>query len=67
VLLALGDDPISALWVAALYAGVHAIEGLLLDPIIARKTVHRPPALTVTMQIVMDLLVGWAGGRLRHP
>jgi len=67
VLLALGDDPISALWVAALYAGVQAIEGLLLDPIIDRKTVHLPPALTVTMQIVMGLLAGMAGVALAAP
>jgi predicted PurR-regulated permease PerM len=67
VLLALADDPISALWVAALYAGVQAVEGLLLDPIIDRKTVHLPPALTVTMQIVMGLLVGVAGVALAAP
>jgi len=65
--LALGDDPMSALWVAALYAGVQAIEGLLLDPIIDRKTVHLPPALTVTMQIVMGLLAGLAGVALAAP
>jgi predicted PurR-regulated permease PerM len=67
VLLALADDPIKALWVAALYAGIQAVEGLLLDPIIDRKTVHLPPALTVTMQIVMGLLAGLAGVALAAP
>ncbi len=67
MLLALADDPIKALWVAALYAGIQAVEGLLLDPIIDRKTVHLPPALTVTMQIVLGLLVGLAGVALAAP
>jgi predicted PurR-regulated permease PerM len=67
LLLALADDPIKALWVAALYAGIQAVEGLLLDPLIDRKTVHLPPALTVTMQIVMGLLAGLAGVALAAP
>lgn len=67
MLLALADDPIKALWVAALYAGIQAIEGFLLDPVIDRKTVHLPPALTVTMQVVMGLIVGLAGVALAAP
>jgi predicted PurR-regulated permease PerM len=67
ILLALAEDPISALWVAALYAGVQAIESFLLEPVIDRKTVYLPPALTVTMQVVLGALAGLAGVALAAP
>jgi predicted PurR-regulated permease PerM len=67
VLLALAGDPIDALWVVSLYAGVQLVEGLVLDPVIDRMTVRLPPALTVTMQLVLGTLVGLAGVALAAP
>lgn len=67
LLLAVAGDPIDALWVALLYAGVQLVEGLVLDPIIDRTTVYLPPALTVTMQLVLGTLVGLAGVALAAP
>ena len=67
LLLALAGDPIDALWVALLYTGVQLVEGLVLDPVIDRMTVRLPPALTVTMQLVLGTLVGLAGVALAAP
>lgn len=67
ILLALAADPIVALWVALLYLGVQMFEGLVLDPIVDRMTVYLPPALTVTMQVVLGTLVGLAGVALAAP
>lgn len=67
LLLAVAGDPIDALWVALLYAGVQLVEGLVLDPIIDRTTVYLPPALTVTMQLVLGTLIGLAGVALAAP
>jgi predicted PurR-regulated permease PerM len=67
LLLALAADPVKALWVAALYAGVQSIESLVLEPVIDRKTVYLPPALTVTMQVVLGTLAGLSGVALAAP
>jgi predicted PurR-regulated permease PerM len=67
ILLALAGDPIDAVWVALLYIGVQTVEGLVLDPVIDRMTVHLPPALTVTMQLVLGTLAGLAGVALAAP
>lgn len=67
LLLALAGDPIDALWVALLYVGVQLVEGLVLDPLIDRMTVYLPPALTVTMQLVLGTLAGLAGVALAAP
>jgi predicted PurR-regulated permease PerM len=67
ILLALGQGPQAMLWVAALYAGVQAVESYLLDPIIDRKTIYLPPAFTVTAQLIMALFAGLLGVTLATP
>ena len=67
VLLGLAQSPQTALWVAGLYAGVQAIESYVLDPIIDRKTVYLPPALTITAQLIMALFAGLLGVTLATP
>lgn len=67
VLLGLAQGPQTALWVTALYAGVQIVETYLLDPIIDRKTVYLPPALTITAQLVMALFAGLLGVTLATP
>jgi predicted PurR-regulated permease PerM len=67
ILLGFVQSPQTALWVAALYAGVQVIESYLLDPIIDRKTVHVPPGLTITAQLVMGLFAGLLGVTLATP
>ena len=67
ILLALAQGPQTALWVAALYAGVQVIESYVLDPIIDRKTIYLPPAFTVTAQLIMALFAGLLGVTLATP
>lgn len=67
VLIALVQGPRQALWVIALYAGVQAVESYVLDPIIDRKTVYLPPALTILAQLVMALFTGILGVALATP
>ncbi|HSK20402.1 MAG TPA: AI-2E family transporter [Longimicrobiales bacterium] len=67
VLLGLVQGPQTALWVAALYAGVQVVESYLLDPIIDRKTIYLPPAFTITMQLIMALFAGLLGVTLATP
>lgn len=67
ILLALVQGPRQALWVTALYVGVQVVESFVLDPIIDRKTVHIPPALTVVAQLVLALVGGIMGVALATP
>lgn len=67
ILLALVVGPRQALWVAALYAGVQVIESYVLDPIIDRKTVYLPPAVTIFAQLVLALFGGLLGVALATP
>ncbi|MFW7381383.1 MAG: AI-2E family transporter [Oligoflexus sp.] len=67
VLLALAESPTKALYVTALYAFIQFIEGNLLTPIIEKKTVHLPPALTLFAQVQFGLLFGFLGVVLASP
>ncbi len=67
VLLALVDGPRQALWVALLYVGVQAVESWVLDPIIDRKTIAIPPALTVLAQLTLAIFAGLLGVALATP
>ncbi len=61
VLLAFSQGPVSALWVALTYTGVHVIEGYVLTPLLARNAVRMPPALTLVGQALFGVLVGPLG------
>ncbi len=67
ILLALVQGPQQAIWVALLYGGVQAIESYVLDPIIDRKTVYLPPALTIFAQLTLVLFAGLLGVALATP
>lgn len=67
ILLALVDSPRQALWVAALYAGVQVVESYVLDPVIDRKTIYLPPAVTIFAQLVLALFGGLLGVALATP
>ncbi|HEX6089607.1 MAG TPA: AI-2E family transporter [Gemmatimonadales bacterium] len=67
VLLGLVQSPERALMIAGLYLAVQAIESWLLDPIIDRKTIYLPPALTVLAQLAMAVLAGLPGVALATP
>lgn len=67
VLLALTESWQSALWVVALYVATQNIEGNFFTPMIQKKTVDIPPALTIASQLVFGLLFGFAGVALATP
>ena len=67
VLLALVQGPRQALWVVLLYVGVQVVESYVLDPVIDRKTVYLPPAVTIVAQLTLALFAGMLGVTLATP
>ena len=67
VLLALVQGVATALWVVALYVAIQVIEGSVLDPILTKKVVSLPPALTFGAQIVLGVLTGPIGVAVATP
>jgi predicted PurR-regulated permease PerM len=67
VLIAFTISPTKALYVALLYIGVQTVESYFITPFIERKTVSLPPALTVTVQLLLGLLTGLAGVMVAAP
>jgi predicted PurR-regulated permease PerM len=61
MLLGLVISPVTALYVALLYLGVQTVESYFITPLLERKTVYLPPALTITVQIIMGIWVGALG------
>jgi predicted PurR-regulated permease PerM len=66
-ILAFADDPRRALFVVGLYLAVQLVESYGVTPLIQRRTISMPPALTITAQIVLGLLVGVLGIAVATP
>ena len=67
VLLALMISPTMALYVILLYTIVQQIESLIISPLVHQKTVHLPPVLTITAQVLLAILAGPLGLLLATP
>ena len=67
ILLAFVDSPITAVYVMALFIGVQLVESNIVTPFIERETVELPPALTITFQLALAVLVGGLGIVLATP
>ncbi len=65
--IALVQSPTQALYVLLLYVGLQMIDGYILTPLVDRRTVSLPPALTITMQVFMGVLFGALGLALASP
>lgn len=63
--LTLGVD--KALYVVLLYVGIQVVESYLLTPIVQRKTIELPPALTLAAQVLFGVLLGGLGLALATP
>ncbi|MBV9200838.1 MAG: AI-2E family transporter, partial [Alphaproteobacteria bacterium] len=61
VVIAASIDLTLAAYVIALYLGVHVVEGYILVPLVQRRVVHLPPALTLSAQIILGVLAGFLG------
>lgn len=66
-LLALADEPTRAVYVVALYLAIQVVESYAVTPLIQRRTVSMPPALTILSQLVLGLLVGGIGVAVATP
>lgn len=66
-LLALLDSPATALYVVGLYFGVQATESYLVLPLVQKKVVSLPPAITIFSIVLMGVLVGGIGVLLATP
>ena len=60
-------SPITAVYVLGLYVGVQVIESNIVTPMIERRTVELPPALTIIFQLALAVLVGGLGLVLATP
>lgn len=67
VLLGLLESPTKALYVVLLYVGVQTVESYVLTPLIQKRTVSAPPALTILAQVLLGVLVGGLGVVLATP
>jgi predicted PurR-regulated permease PerM len=67
VLVGFSEGPQMALYVALLFAGVQAVEGYVLEPIVQRRAVYLPPALILFGQMVLGLVGGPLGIILATP
>jgi predicted PurR-regulated permease PerM len=66
-LLALLQSPTKSLYVILLYLVIQAVESYLLIPLVQRQAVSLPPALTITAQVLLGILVGGFGLVLATP
>lgn len=67
ILIALTQNGQTALYVLLLYVGVHIVEGYILVPLMQKKMVHVPPALTLAAQALLGALFGILGLALATP
>ena len=67
ILIAAVQGPMPALYAAALYAGVHFVEGNLVTPLVQAEAVELPPVLTLFATLVFGLLLGPVGVLLAAP
>lgn len=56
-----------ALYVVVLYLAIHLVEGYVLIPLVQRRVVRLPPALTLSAQILLGVLAGFLGLLLATP
>jgi predicted PurR-regulated permease PerM len=67
ILIALTQRTELALYVILLFVGVHVVEGYILVPLMQKRMVHLPPALTLGAQAVLGALFGVLGLALATP
>lgn len=66
-LLAITVSPTHVVYVIALYTAVQTLESYFLTPMVMRRAISLPPALTIIAQLVGTLTAGWLGLLLATP
>lgn len=67
ILMAFSESPTLAFYVFLLFVAIQTGESYLLSPLVDRKTVMLPPALTITMQVLFAVPFGLLGVALASP
>jgi predicted PurR-regulated permease PerM len=67
LLLALLDSPSKVLYVILLYIGIQTVESYIITPLIQKRAVSLPPALLISVQIMIGVLLGAFGLILATP
>jgi predicted PurR-regulated permease PerM len=67
VIVALTVGPTTVLWVIVLYLICHTVEGYIIAPLVMRRTVHLPPALTVLSMTILGVIYGLFGVLIATP
>ncbi len=67
ILVALTDEPVKALYVVLVFTLVQVLENYIITPLIDQKAVSLPPALLISAQILMGVMLGAAGVFLATP
>jgi predicted PurR-regulated permease PerM len=66
-LLAIAISPLKGLLTVLLFALVHFLEGNIITPLLQRRIVRLPPALTLTTQLLLAVIAGPLGLALAAP
>jgi predicted PurR-regulated permease PerM len=66
-LLAFTIDQRLALYTILLYTGAHTLEGYILVPLVQKRATHLPPALTLSAQAILSVIIGVIGLALATP
>jgi predicted PurR-regulated permease PerM len=66
-LMGLTVGPAHVLYVVALYVVVQTLESYLITPMVMKRALSLPPALTILAQLVGALTAGWLGLLLATP
>jgi predicted PurR-regulated permease PerM len=67
ILIALLEGPDKALGVAIFYLIYQMIDGYVFEPMVEKRTISLPPALTILVQVVMGIYLGTVGVVLAVP
>ena len=67
LLIAFSAEPMLALYALLFYVGLQLAESYILTPFVDRRTVSLPPALTITVQVMMGIFFGLVGIMLATP
>lgn len=57
----------TSLWVLVIFLGCHSLEGYLISPLVQRRTVDLPPALTILSMTILGTIFGPLGVILGTP
>lgn len=61
VLIAYVRSPALGLYVVLFYLGYQMLDGYLFTPLVQKKTISMPPALTIMAQVLLGVLLGTMG------